>query len=103
MMKTNLKNFGALKYSQPKGNIWAQKYLYFRPGFSRQYFKEIVSLNSNKAAHSNGVPTKIVEANAELFALYLSRAYNDSVITETVSYVFTLADITRIHKKSNQG
>ena len=32
-------------------------------------FKEIVSLDTKKASHSNDVPTKIVKANADLFSI----------------------------------
>ena len=32
-------------------------------------FKEIVSLDTKKATHSNDVPTKIVKANADLFSI----------------------------------
>ena len=33
-------------------------------------FKEIVSLDTKKATHSNDVPTKIVKANADLFSIF---------------------------------
>ena len=39
-------------------------------------FKEILYLESFKPTRSNVVPTKIVNANVDLFALYLSKAYS---------------------------
>ena len=44
-------------------------------------FKEIVSLDAKKATHSNDVPTKIVKANADLFSIFASNVFNESVIS----------------------
>lgn len=38
---------------------------------------------------------------ADIFAVYLPKDYNESVIAETVPYVFKLADIT--HKKNKKS
>ena len=40
-------------------------------------FKEILSFDTKKAMHSNDVPTKIVKANANLFATFVSNAFNE--------------------------
>ena len=42
-------------------------------------FKEIVSLGTKKATHSNDLPTKIVKANADLFSIFASNAFTESV------------------------
>ena len=44
-------------------------------------FKEIVSLDTKKATHSNDVPTKIVKANAHMFSIFASNAFNESVVS----------------------
>ena len=48
---------------------------------SDTFFKEIVSLDTKKATHSNDVPTKIVKANADLFSIFASDAFNESVVS----------------------
>ena len=52
-------------------------------------FKEIVSLDTKKATHSNDVPTKIVKANADLFSIFASN-------------VLKLADVKPVHKKASR-
>ena len=44
-------------------------------------FKEIISLDTKKAMNSNDVPTKIVKANADLISIFVSNAFNESVIS----------------------
>ena len=44
-------------------------------------FKEIVSLDTKRATHKNDVPTTSVEANANLFSIFASNAFNESVIS----------------------
>ena len=51
-------------------------------------FKEILSLDTKKATHSNDVPTKIVKANANLFSIFVSNAFNESVISLKLLIVF---------------
>ena len=62
-------------------------------------FKEIVSLVTKKATWSNDVPTKIVKANADLFSIFVSNAFNESVISCDFLSVLKLADVTPVHKK----
>ena len=54
---------------------------------SETIFKEIVSLDTKKAAHSNDVPAKIVKANVDLNMLI--RAY--SFITNKITKSFNMA------------
>ena len=65
-------------------------------------FNEIVSLGTKKATHSNNVPAKIVKANADLFTIFVSNAFNESVISCKILSVLKLDDVTPVHKK-NQG
>ena len=62
-------------------------------------FKEITSLDTNKATHSNDVPTKIVKAKADLFSIFVSNTFNESVISCKFLPVLELADVTPVHKK----
>ena len=62
-------------------------------------FKEILSLDTKKATHSNDVPTKIVKANADLFSIFVSNAFNESVISCKFLSVLKLADVKPVHKK----
>ena len=61
-------------------------------------FKEIVSLDTKKATHSNDVPTKIVKANADLFSIFVLNAFNESVISCKFLSVLKLADVTPVDK-----
>ena len=62
-------------------------------------FKEILSLNTKKATHSNDVPTKIVKANANLFSIFVFNAFYESVISGKFLLVLKLADVKSVHKK----
>ena len=57
---------------------------------------------SKKTAHSNDVPTKIIETNADLFSIFVSNVFNESAISCKFLSVLKLADVTPVHKK-NQG
>ena len=63
-------------YRKNKRNILQQKYLSVHLFSLDTTFQEIESLDSNKAADSNDAPTKIIKANANLFAVYLSNIIN---------------------------
>ena len=63
-------------------------------------FKEMVSLDTKKATHSNDVPTKIVKENDDLFSIFVSNAFNESVISCKLLSVLKLADVKPIHKKT---
>ena len=45
--------------------------------------KEILSLHSNKTTHSNDAPHEINRRNADLFLVYLPKAFNESIISGT--------------------
>ena len=61
-------------------------------------FKEILSV----ATHSNDVPTKIVKANTDLFSIFVSNAFNESVISCKFLSVLKWADLNQSIRK-NQG
>ena len=63
-------------------------------------FKEIVSLDTNKGMHRIDVPTKIVKANADLFSICVSNAFNESMISWKFLSVLKLADVAPVHEKS---
>ena len=63
-------------------------------------FKEIISLDTNKFTHSNDVPTKIVKAKADLFSIFVSNAFDKSVISSIFLSTLKSADITPVHKKN---
>ena len=65
-------------------------------------FKEIVSLDTNKATHSDDVPTKIVKANADLFSIFASNAFNEFVVSCKFLFVLKLADVKPVHKKASR-
>ena len=54
------------------------------------------------ATHSNDVPTKIVKANADLFSIFVSNAFNESVISCKFLAVLKLADVEPVHKKKTR-
>ena len=63
-------------------------------------FKEILSLDTKKATHSNDLPTKIVKAHADLFSIFVSNAFDESVISGKFLSVLKLTDVKQIHKKN---
>ena len=63
-------------------------------------FKEIVSLDTNKGMHRIDVPTKNVKANADLFSICVSNAFNESIISWKFLSVLKLAVVIPVHKKS---
>ena len=65
-------------------------------------FKEIVSLDTNKATHSNDIPTKLIKTNADLFSIFVSNAYNESVTSCIFLSHLKLADITPAHKRNSK-
>ena len=65
-------------------------------------FKEILSLDTKKATHSNDVPTKIVKANADLFSIFVSNAFDESVIFCKFLSILKLADVTPADKTKSR-
>ena len=64
-------------------------------------FKQILSLDTKKATHSNDAPNKIVKANTDLFSIFVSNAFNESVISGIFLSVLKLANIKPIHEKKS--
>ena len=62
-------------------------------------FQEIVSLDTNKYTHSNDVPTKIIKGNTDLLSIFVSNAFNESVISYIFLYILKSAAIIPFHKK----
>ena len=62
-------------------------------------FQEIVSLDTRKTTHSNDVSTKIVKVNADLFSIFASNAFNESIISCKFLSVLKLADVKPVHEK----
>ena len=60
-------------------------------------FKEILSLDTKKATHSNDVPTNIVKANADLFSIFVFNAFDESVISGKFLSVLKLTDVKPVH------
>ena len=65
-------------------------------------FKEILSLDTKKATHSYDVPNKIVKANADLFSIFVSNAFKESIISGKFLSVLKLADVKLNHKKKSR-
>ena len=65
-------------------------------------FKKIVSLNTKKTTHSNDVPAKIVKANADLFSIFVSNAFDESVIFCKFLSILKLADVTPADKTKSR-
>ena len=64
-------------------------------------FKEVLSLDTKKATHSNDVPTKIVKANADFFSFFVSNTFNESVISGKFLSVLKLTYVKPVHKKKS--
>ena len=65
-------------------------------------FKEILSLDTEKATHSNDVPTKLVKAKASLSSIFAPNAFNKSVISSKFLSVLKLADVKSVQKKTSK-
>ena len=63
-------------------------------------FKEVLYLDAKNATHRNDVPAKTVKANADLFSIFVSNAFNESVISGKFLSVLKLADVKPVHKKN---
>ena len=68
---------------------------------SETILKEVVSVATNKATHSNDVPTKIVNEDADLFSNCKSNACNESIISCNFMSVLKLVDVTSVHKNKS--
>ena len=64
---------------------------------SNTIFREILSLDTKTPTHSNDVPTKIVKANADLFSIFASSAFNEFAISRKFLSVLKLVDVTPVH------
>ena len=65
-------------------------------------FKEILSLDTKKATHSNDVSTKLVKAKASLSSTFAPNAFNESVISGRFLSVLKLADVKSVQKKTSK-
>ena len=65
--------------------------------FLRKYYLLILKI----ATHSNDVPTKIVKTNADWVSIFVSNAFNESVISGKFLSVLKLADVKPVHKKKS--
>ena len=61
--------------------------------------KEMKSLNTNKAFHSSGMPTKILKQNLDFFSPFILGYVNKSISSTTFPSILKLADITPVYKK----
>ena len=66
--------------------------------FLRKYYLLILKI----ATHSNDVPTKIVKTNADWVSIFVSNAFNESVISGKFLSVLKLADVKPVHKKKSR-
>ena len=64
---------------------------------SETIFKEIASLDTKKATDINDVPTNIVKGNADLSSIFVSNAFDESVVSCKFLSVLKLADVTPVH------
>ena len=71
----------------------------FNLASSDTIFKEIVSLDTKKATHSNDVPTKIVKGKADLLSDFVCNVFTESVISCNFMSVLTLANVISVHRK----
>ena len=65
-------------------------------------FKEILSLDTKRATHIDDVPTKTVKANADYFSIFVSNAFNESVISCKFLSELKLPDVKPVHKKKSR-
>ena len=69
---------------------------------SDTFFKEILSLDTKKATHSIDKPTKIVKENVNLFPIFVSNPFNESVLSFKFLSELKLADVKPLHKKKSR-
>ena len=69
---------------------------------SDTFFKEILSLDTKKATHSIDKPTKIVKENVNLFPIFVSNPFNESVLSFKFLPELKLADVKPLHKKKSR-
>ena len=71
----------------------------FRETNSNEVTKLIKTFNINKACQNTDIPTKIINSNADLFASYIFRNFNDCFEKAEFPYILTLYLYIRKKKK----
>ena len=64
--------------------------------------KEIKNLNTKKAAPQDDIPVNILKLNNDIFSLYLSQIFNESIEAANFPNKLEYTDITRVYKKNNR-
>ena len=64
--------------------------------------KKIKNFNTKKAAPQYDIPVKILKLNNDIFSLYLSQIFNESIEAANVPNELEYTDITRVYKKNNR-
>ena len=64
-----------------------------------EILKDILNLDTSKACQNTDVPTKIVKENADIFADFLHKSFNEFVKKSEFPSALKLANITPVFKK----
>ena len=64
--------------------------------------KEVKNLNNKKAAPQDDIPVNILKLNNDIFSLYLSQIFNESIEAANFPNKLEYTDITRVYKKNNR-
>ena len=65
--------------------------------------EEINKLNVSKAIQSDDIPTKVIKENVDIFAKYVTEAFNKTITTSTFPDFLKNADIKPIWKKDSRS
>ena len=65
--------------------------------------EEINKLNVSKAIQSDDIPTKVIKANVDIFAKYVTEAFDKTVTTSIFLHFLKNADIKPIWKKDSRS
>ena len=74
----------------------------FSPSSESEIASKINSLNRNKPSTFNNIPTKILIDTSDISTLFITKIYNNSVISNKCPSSLKLADVTPTYKKDDR-
>ena len=74
----------------------------FLPTDTASFAMEIKNLNANKPTTLNNIPVKVLIENCDLVVPYITKIYNDSILSSNFPELLKVAEITPAHKKDEK-
>ena len=85
------------------GNTNYNSHFHFNEVSVEDIYKEIRKLSPRKSVQNTDIPMRVLKENADIFADYISRFFNQSVKKSTFTTILKNANITPVFKKGNRS